>query len=136
MKRTRLRVTLVATRVHAPSDIHEELQWLGNTLGLFSERDKEKSCFRIFIELVKGTKRSQMLTSDELAFRLNLARGTVVHHLNKLIDAHIVVPHRSGYTLRHEKLEKMVEQIEDDATNLFKQLKAVATNIDQRMNTP
>ena len=36
-----------------PSQIDQELQWIGSSLGLFNLRDKDKSCYRIFITLLK-----------------------------------------------------------------------------------
>lgn len=128
-----MRITLVRTRSRPPVDINEELQWLGNTLGLFTERDKEKSCFRIFIQLLKASKHNQMVTSDELAYQLNLARGTVVYHLNKLIESKLVVPTNRAYALQNERLERVIENIEEDTLHLFSQLKALARMIDKKM---
>jgi len=64
-------------------NVNEELRWLGNSLGLFGLRDRDSSCFRIFITLLRQTKRNEVVSSDKIAERLSLSRGTVVHHLNK-----------------------------------------------------
>jgi len=50
-----MRFTIIRDRTMPSEDINAELQWIGHTLGLFNERDKEKSCFRIFIELLRST---------------------------------------------------------------------------------
>ncbi len=110
--------------------VNEKLQWLGNSLGLFNLRDKDKSCFRIFIELIKSAKKEQPLSSDELAERLGLSRGTVVHHLNKLMESGIVVVHKNKYILRVNNLNQLVDELKKDADRMFNDLKDAASEID------
>ncbi len=110
--------------------IHYQLQWFGQSLGLFGERDKDKSCFRIFIELVKAAKQKGSLSSDELAQRTKLSRGTVVHHLNKLLDAGIVKITRNTYALRTETLTLLVEELRRDAAHTLDGLATVAKDLD------
>ncbi len=50
------RITIINIRKPAERSINQELQWLGTSLGLFNLRDKNKSCFRIFIDLLKAAK--------------------------------------------------------------------------------
>lgn len=124
------RITVVRHRQPAAPDINQKLQWLGNSLGLFSSRDKDKSCFRIFIELLKSADDDAMLSSDELAVKSNLTRGTVVHHLNNLIKAGIVVHEKNRYFLRVRTLEALVDEIEKDIQRTFDDLRQVAKSID------
>ena len=117
-----------------PQNINEELQWFGNSLDLFNLRDKDKSCFRIFIELLKATKAQIPISSDEIAMKLNLSRGTVVHHLNKLIESGMVIIVKNKYILRGSNLQELVDEIESDATRTLEELKRVAKEIDEGMN--
>lgn len=128
-----IRITI--TRFHKPAtkNINEELQWLGNSLGLFNLRDKDKSCFRIFIELLKTTKQGTPLTSDQLAEKLQLTRGTVVHHIHKLNESGIVVQEKSGYRLRVENLSRLIDEIENDLTDACKELREIADEIDRKL---
>ena len=77
-------ITIIRNRL-PKKQVNEELQWFGDSLGLFNLRDKDKSCFRIFLELVKAAKVNNPLTSDEIGEHLKLSRGTVIHHINKLM---------------------------------------------------
>jgi predicted transcriptional regulator len=113
--------------------INDELQWFGNSFDLFGERDKDKSCFRIFIELLKATKKQAPVSSDELAAKLNLSRGTVVYHLNKLIESGIVIVVKNKYILRGSSLQELVDEIEADALNSMRELRRVAKEIDEGM---
>ena len=119
-------------RPETPS-LNEELQWLGSSLGLFNLRDKDKSCFRIFIELLKATKTNRSITSDELAERLTLTRGTVVHHINKLMETGLVVYEKKGYMLRVNNLSALIDELEEDMKRTCATLRKIAEDIDVRM---
>jgi len=74
-----------------------------------------------------------MLSSDELAIRLGLARGTVMHHMNKLMDSGIVITRNSKYMLRVDNLKELVEMVERDIERTLKSLKVIAEDIDNRL---
>jgi len=126
------KITIVS--MHKPQDsLNQELQWLGSALGLISERDKDSSCFRVFVELLKTAKLKQSTTSDELAYKLGLSRGTIVHHLNRLISAGIIVPERRGYSLRVKSLSELMYLIESDFENSMREIKRVANDLDNKL---
>jgi predicted transcriptional regulator len=127
------KITIVRVRKNPSRDVNQELQWLGNSLGLFNQRDKDSSCFRVFITLVRKAKRSETMSSDEIAERLHLTRGTVVHHLAKLIDAGIVVREKQGYLLRENTLQNVIRDIQRDMEVRFAELFEVAKEIDDRL---
>ena len=126
----RHKITIINIKKPKARNLNKELQWFGNALGLFSMRDKDRSCFRIFIELLKGAKADHAFTSDELAFNLNLSRGTIVHHLNKLMEAGIVVNDRNRYALRVNNLEILMDEIQKDINRTCNDLKQAAKEID------
>jgi predicted transcriptional regulator len=128
------RITIINIRRPVEKTINQELQWLGTSLGLFNLRDKDKSMFRVFIELVKAAKLKKTLTSDQIAADLNLTRGTVIHHINKLIEAGIVVHEGNTYALRLDNLSDLIEELEKDIQRTLNDLKTVAKNIDSRLN--
>ncbi len=127
------RITIIKVGRPPRQNINEELQWFGTSLGLFGNRDKEKSCFRIFLELLKSTKRHRPLSSDELALRTSLSRGTVVFHLNKLDDAGLITPTPDGYLLRVSNLAAVVEEIKKDINETCFELLKIAKEIDEEL---
>lgn len=124
------RITIIRAPVPRKKNINEELRWLGHSLGLFNLRDKDQSLFRVFIELLKSAKQKQPVTSDELAERLNLSRGTVIHHINKLIESGLALNHKNRYTLRVDTLEVLIDEVRKDLDRVCHDLKDVAKNID------
>ncbi len=128
------RVTIVKVSKPKQVDVNEGLQWLSNSLGLFGTRDKDKSSFRIFIELLKVAKIGKGLTSDQLAERANLTRGTIVHHLNNLIEQGIIVNKDGKYYLRVNNLEELVKTLRRDIDDVFNELKEMAEELDRELN--
>ncbi len=110
--------------------VNDALQWLCESLGMFTERDKDRSCFRIFIELLKSTKKDRPMSSDELAAKLGLARGTVIYHLNKLMESGIVVCSKNRYMLRDSSLQKLLGDVKKDICEKLDNIGKVAAMID------
>lgn len=127
------KITVIKVRKPAANDVNRELQWLGNSLGLFSVRDRDSSCFRVFITLVRTARRNKPISSDEIAERLSLTRGTVVHHVTKLMDSGLVIRERGGYLLRENRLQSVIKDIQRDTESVFSELKEVAKEIDEKL---
>ncbi|MCK4589469.1 MAG: winged helix-turn-helix transcriptional regulator [Nanoarchaeota archaeon] len=124
------RITLIRIPKPTSSDVNIELQWLGNSLGLFNDRDKDKSCYRIFVTLIKAAKHERPLSSDQMAEHLNLSRGTVIHHMNKLMSSGLVLRERQGYVLRINKMESLIVELQRDMERMCSNLKTVAKELD------
>ncbi|MBI2660474.1 winged helix-turn-helix transcriptional regulator [Candidatus Woesearchaeota archaeon] len=129
----RQRITIVNIRKPAEHNVNQELQWFGSSLGLFNLRDRDKSTFRLFIELLKSAKSNNQLTSDELAARLDLSRGTIIHHINKLMESGLVIHEGNRYILRVDNLKALIEEVEKDIKRACDDLKEVAKEIDDRL---
>ncbi len=127
------KITIVKVRRTEDNNVNQQLQWLGNSLGLFNLRDRDSSCFRIFITLVKTAKRNEPLSSDNIAERLTLSRGTVVHHLTKLMESGLVIREKEGYILREVNMSKMMKDLHQDIEAMFNELENVAKEIDERL---
>ena len=128
------RITIIKIRKTPTPNINQELQWLGNSLGLFNLRDRDSSCFRVFITLVRRARQNKHATSDEVAEKLNLSRGTVVHHLAKLMESGIVLREKEGYILRESNIEDLIKGLHYDMERMFSELKEVAKEIDEKLS--
>src|SRR3989338_8873423 len=128
-----MKITIWKIRKENSDNINQELQWLGNSLGLFNLRDRDSSCFRVFITLIRKAKRNQPVSSDEIAEILGLTRGTVVHHLARLIDIGIVIKEERRYILRERDLQQVIGDIKKDMEFIFSELDKVAKDIDEKL---
>ncbi|MEM3479252.1 MAG: helix-turn-helix domain-containing protein, partial [Candidatus Bathyarchaeia archaeon] len=103
-------------------------------LGFLEHRDKKKTAFRILRLLLEAARENKGLTSDELAERLYLTRGTMVHHLNKMIRSGLVIYHEGTYKLRGRSLKTTIEEAHRDINRIFENLYRVAESIDKAFN--
>ena len=115
------------------NDTNEVLQIFSNTLGLFNDRDRERSCFRIFVELVKAEKERERLSSDELAENANLSRATVIHHIEKLEDFGLIKERKHRYYLAKTNFEDLIDFLKKDMDDIFKDLKRQAKYLDKEI---
>lgn len=125
------RITIVSVRRPERLSLNDELQFFGHSLGLFGERDRDKSCYRIFIELIKAIKSTGSLSSDDLAEKLGLTRATVVHHLNSLMERGIILHAGNKYIMRGDKLTSLVEDIQKDVERQMDEMRKTAEELDR-----
>ncbi len=134
MKFVRQKITIIEVRKPSEANLNEQLQWLATSLGLFTLRDRNKSCFRIFITLLRNTKQKRVLTSDQIAEMLDLSRGTVIYHINNLLETGLVMHDGNSYMLRVDKLSDLINEVEKDIQRTLGRLKEVAEMIDNRLS--
>lgn len=134
MRFTYKKITIISS-VREPdfSNVDQELQWLGTSIGLFGIRDKDRSCYRIFIALIKALKTNKGLTSDELAYSLGLTRATVIHHLKSLISANIIKENNNRYYIKEKSLKKLLESMKSEMEKTYNKLINIAENIDEKL---
>jgi predicted transcriptional regulator len=128
------KITIVKEKETPKKNINDLLLVFGQALGLFSSRDKDKSCYRIFIVLVKALKANIELSSDDLAMQTGLTRGTIIHHLNRLMEAGIVTSHRSKYYINYDSLSDLVEDMRKNINSMIDDLKKTAEQIDMALD--
>ena len=120
-------------RILPTVNYENDLEWICRSFGFLEPRDKRKTAYRIFKEIVEAARYNKGLTSDELAQKLNLTRGTIIHHLNKMIKSGLVIHQEGQYKLRGRSLANTVEEIERDIHRVFENIHKVAEAIDNTL---
>ncbi|MBS7639558.1 MAG: helix-turn-helix domain-containing protein [Candidatus Bathyarchaeia archaeon] len=126
---------ILAMRPLTKIDPERDLEWICKSLGFLEPRDRKKTAFRIFKALFEASRENRGLTSDELAAKLSLTRGTMVHHLNKMIRSGLVIYYEGKYKLRGRSLRSTIEEAHRDINRIFENLYKVAEIIDEAFNT-
>ncbi len=73
------------------------------------------------------------MSSDELAYKAGLSRGTVVHHLTNLIASGLVLVEGTKYILRANNLEDLIREIKKDSERVFDNLTNIAKELDEEL---
>ena len=71
------------------------------------------------------------LPSDEIAQRVGISRGTVIHHIKRLIRAGIVIQNGNYYELREFSLERTIERIREDVCRFIEDIMEIGKSIDE-----
>ena len=83
--------------------------------------------------LLKSSKKNIGISSEEIADATSLSRGTVVYHLNKLIEAGLAKESKKKYYLEADSLEGLTEKIRLDMGLALDNLKKLGKEIDVKM---
>ncbi|MDH7507110.1 MAG: helix-turn-helix domain-containing protein [Candidatus Thermoplasmatota archaeon] len=127
-------ITIKKIEVPAAGSLDDDIDYVCKSFGYFTERDKQDTAGRIFQLLVKEACGSQKgMTSDEIAERLNLTRGAIVHHLNNFISTGLVIHSHKTYKLRAQSLQKSIEEIKEDIDRIITQILKIASEIDMKL---
>jgi len=123
-------ITIKKLRKSKISDLNQDIQIITQSLGLFTKRDKEKSCFRVFVEILKN---KNGMAAESITLNTNLSRATVIHHLNYLMKSGLIVKKKHKYFLRAKNVEELIRQISNDINETLDDLKKTARNIDNEL---
>jgi predicted transcriptional regulator len=124
------KITIIKHKKPKQLNLNEEIQWFSSCLGMFNKRDKEKSQFRIFVNLLKEKK---PLSSDQIANCSNLSRSTAIHHISKLKSSGLIIEKDKRYFLRVYNLEGLIKHIEKDVLSTFKIIREISREIDKKL---
>ena len=118
----------------ASVNVEKDLEWICRSFGFLEPRDKSRTAYRVFRAIIEAARNNNGLSSDELAEELALSRGTIVHHLNKMIKSGLVIYHEGQYKLRGRNLVTTIEEIQLDTERIFDNLKDISKTVDDLLH--
>ena len=116
---------------NAPQEI---IKWICVELGLSNGTENDTASEKLLEELAEAASDRRGLTSSELKINKEMARSTVIYHLNRLIEAGLVVKKGRYYYLRTTQLAKTLEEINYDIEREMKRMIETAREFDLAMS--
>jgi predicted transcriptional regulator len=114
-------------------DPEEIIRWFCAVFGFSGdENGVERTIFRHFAE---AAYKHEGFTSSELTDDIDMARSTVIYHLNRFIEAGLLVKRGRTYYLRASELSKTIEEIEYDIEREMRRMLDTAREFDKLMET-
>ncbi len=127
-------ITIKRVRSPAPGSLNDDIDFICKSLGYFSQRDKQDTAGKIFRLMVKECcSDADGLSSDDIADRLELTRGSIVHHLNNFMATGLVIKESNMYRLRSSSLQKCMDEIREDIDRILKHMIKIANEIDEKL---
>ncbi len=83
--------------------------------------------------LVKASYNGEGISSSELKLNPEVARSTVIYHLNRLLELGIIVKRGRKYYLRATEMAKTMEEIEYDLEREMQRMIDMAREFDKMM---
>jgi predicted transcriptional regulator len=130
-RRGQYKLCLRKTELKENMDFNEKIAWICSSFAFFEEIDKNKLATRIFREIFLAGTMNQVLTSTSIAQRIGMSRGSVINHLNNLLDAGLIEKGGKYYFVRAKTMKMIVEEVEDDTKHIFSRIKKIAEEIDK-----
>lgn len=123
---------IVIRRVERPfgNNPEAEMEWLCQSLGL-TPVDKDKATVDIFKLVVRATEQGKGISSTDVSHEVSLSRGAVIHHLNNLLMAGLVVKQGRLYLARSRSMVRTLQEVEEDIKRIFDRMEETARAIDK-----
>lgn len=127
-------ITIRSLRQPTEESVENDIEWFCSSLGLLGERDKGKTCIRIFKSILMA--KGEGISAEGLSEETRLSRTAVIHHVKTMMNSGLVVKDGGIFELRTGNLQKIVDEIELDIERTLKSVREIAEDIDKRMKLP
>ncbi len=109
------------------------LRWFCYVFGLSGIGEDSPIEEKILGRFTEAAYNNMGLSSSELDLGTKMARSTVIYHLNRFIDAGLIVRHGRKYYLRASEMHKAIEEIEYDINRELQRMLDTAREFDNLM---
>ena len=106
------------------------LMWFVAAFGLSSD-EKDSIEGQILKDFAYAARRNEGLSSSELKFDREVARSTVIYHLNRLMEVGFIVKKGRKYHLRAMDMTKVIQEIEYDIEREMQRMLDTAKEFDR-----
>ncbi len=127
----RFKFSFNVVRQFPEKDSVEDLRWICHALSLVTPRDRSETVVSVVQTILSATREGKGLPSDKIAERVGITRGTVIHHIKRLIRAGLVVQKGHHYELREFSLERTIERIKEDVCRFVDDIREIGMSIDK-----
>ncbi len=126
---------IVIKAIESPNANNPEdmVKWFCEVFGLASQNEENSIEEQLLKRFIVAAHENQGISSSEIKLEQPLARSTTIYHLNRLIDAGLIVKKGRKYYLRATDLSKVIEEIEYDMEREMRKMMDLAKLFDQMM---
>ncbi len=115
-------------------DSDEIFRWFCRSFGIFENIDKDKVASSVFRTVYISNKQGDKLSSTDLAKKVGMSRGSVINHLNNLMERGLVVKNGRFYFVRRQSFYDLVRDLEDEVDSIFSRMHELAKHLDEEFD--
>lgn len=113
--------------------VDSDILWMCECLGIITPRDRDRTSTKVLKVMLRAAKEEEHLSSDDIAERVGITRGTAVHHIKRYMRSGIIIKQHTTYELRTHCLRDTLDEIELDMERTIKRMKQLAEEIDEEL---
>lgn len=117
------------------NNLQEIIRWFCMEFGFSNGLDNEDVAEQLLEQLAEAACEKRGLTSSELKVNKKKARSTIIYHLNRFIEAGLVVKIGRQYYLRATQLSRAVEEVKYDIDREMMKMVDTAKDFDRLMSS-
>ena len=114
-------------KVNEPEQV---ITWFCEVFGLANGTGSNQLEAQILKSFLEAAHNDTGLTSSELRLDTDLARSTIIYHLNRFIEVGLLVKKGRKYYLRASEMQKAIEEIEYDVNREMQRMLDTAREFD------
>jgi DNA-binding transcriptional ArsR family regulator len=130
------RFLIIDVRRPPTKKLNEDINWVARSFGFLETRDSAQTAAKIFKTLLNLSREGNGLTSDEIAEKVGVTRGAIIHHLNKMMSSGLIILQSGQYKLRGRSLRRTVKEVRQDLIRVLEKIEEIAGCIDDELNLP
>ncbi|EET90014.1 MAG: hypothetical protein LVQ97_00100 [Candidatus Micrarchaeales archaeon] len=125
--------SIIIRSVEKPRDNHPQvlIKWFCEVFGLANDDEDNGIEEQILLRFAKAAYQGHGISSSELKLDKDIARSTVIYHLNRLMDMGIIIKRGRKYYLRAMDMSKTIEEIEYDLNREIMKMLDTAKEMDK-----
>ncbi len=116
------------------NNAEEIYKWFCRSLGIFENIDKSKVASSVFRTLFILNRKGEKVSSTLLAKIIGMSRGSVINHLNNLIERGLVVKKGRFYFVRRLSFYELVRELEEEVDTIFDRMQKLAKQLDSEFD--
>jgi len=113
--------------------VDSDILWMCECLGIITPRDRDRTSTKVLKVMLRAAKEDEHLSSDDIAERVGITRGTAVHHIKRYMRSGIIIKQHTSYELRTHSMKDTLDEIELDMERTIKRMKQIAEEIDEEL---
>ncbi len=111
------------------------ISWFCEALGLSNTDDKNTIEAQLLKSFLIAAQKSDGISSSQIKLKGDIARTTVIYHMNRFIETGLVVKKGRKYYLRSNALSSAIEEIEYDIDRELQRMHDIAKIFDRKFNS-